>query len=363
MGSIFSRFKDALLELVEAKGTSNLKFPHKKLRGVLNNYTRGDFIVVGGRKTSGKSSFILNNYVISPLVQKISAKKNNTPFDVKIIYISTRKNIKTTIERMVVNFNANKNSGTKIGVPTLYGFEGSHAKASVELSKSIVSTTLTTLDGLVDKGLLTVSCTSKTLNEIEVIIRSSMEEYGSYDVESRTFTYEKKYEDMIPIITIDDSTGINTDVGERSVRTENGHQIGSRLRELAKIYNVVLVLAVPSYTGFFKRRRGKLKGVEETHSSTLDEVAPYHIYADRVIIMHNPMETEDSVMLGYETAEFINNRTGVNYLRTAFVAANYMGPSGIYLGLFVYPENGYMVELPSSDADEELDAFKDIVNS
>jgi hypothetical protein len=52
----------------------------------------------------------------------------------------------------------------------------------------------------------------------------------------------------------------------------------------------------------------------------------YHIYADRVVILHNPIETGDKHMLGYETGDFVNPRTGICYLRTAFIAANYMGP-------------------------------------
>jgi hypothetical protein len=40
--------------------------------------------------------------------------------------------------------------------------------------------------------------------------------------------------------------------------------------------------------------------------------------------MHNPIETGDKHMLGYETGDFVNPR-GICYLRTAFIAANYMG--------------------------------------
>ena len=54
--NIFKKFRDPLLELAEKKQNYNLRYPMKKLGDALNNYTRGDFIVVGGRKTSGKSS-------------------------------------------------------------------------------------------------------------------------------------------------------------------------------------------------------------------------------------------------------------------------------------------------------------------
>jgi hypothetical protein len=52
--------------------------------------------------------FILHNYVISPLIQKNKCEETRNPFDVKVIYLNTRKNVKSTIERMIVNYNSQK---------------------------------------------------------------------------------------------------------------------------------------------------------------------------------------------------------------------------------------------------------------
>jgi hypothetical protein len=41
-------------------------------------------------------------------------QRNKGPLDVKVIYLNTRKNVKSTIERMIVNYNSQKNFGTKI---------------------------------------------------------------------------------------------------------------------------------------------------------------------------------------------------------------------------------------------------------
>jgi hypothetical protein len=78
MASIFSKFKDPILDFIEDKEKNNLRFPLRKTGNIFNNYTRGDFIIVGGRKTSGKA-LLFYNYVISPLIQKINAKKQGTP--------------------------------------------------------------------------------------------------------------------------------------------------------------------------------------------------------------------------------------------------------------------------------------------
>jgi hypothetical protein len=82
------------------------------------------------------------------------------------------------------------------------------------------------------------------------------------------------------------------------------------IKDLAKVYNMIIVLAVPSSNTYIKATG---------HMSSLEEVAPYHIYADRVVILHNPIETGDKHMLGYETGDFVNPRTGICYLRTAFM--------------------------------------------
>lgn len=352
--NIFKRFKDPLLEFAEKKQNYNLRFPLKKTGNVLNNYTRGDFIVVGGRKTSGKSSFILNNYVISPIIQKLAAKKNGAPFDLKVVYINTRKNAKATIERMIVNYISQKNGGNKVGVPSLYGYEGTHAKMSSTQSKTLISSAMNIFDAFTEKGILNTITARKSLYEVDSIIRDSMAEYGEYDEEEDIFTYDEEHENMIPIIAIDDITGIFGDSGAGNLKNDNAHLLASKLKHLAKTYNVLIVLAVPS-SQVYIRATG--------HRSSLEEVAPYGIYADRVLIMHNPMETYENQMMGYETNDYTNQKTGVNYLRMIFVASNYMGPSGIYFGCFLFPENGFMFELPPAENIEELEVFTDRVQN
>jgi hypothetical protein len=59
----------------------------------------------------------------------------------------------------------------------------------------------------------------------------------------------------------------------------NSHQLA--IKDLAKVYNMIIVLAVPSSNTYIKATG---------HMSSLEEVAPYHIYADRVVILHNPKQ-------------------------------------------------------------------------
>jgi predicted metal-dependent TIM-barrel fold hydrolase len=180
-----------------------------------------------------------------------------------------------------------------------------------------------------------------------------MDEYGSLDDATGEFIYDDKYKNLIPIVAIDDITGIHAEVGSSNIRNDNSHLLASKLKEIAKTYNILLILAVPSASTYVKTNY---------HASSLEEVAPYGMYADRIVILHNPAETEEKNMLGYEVKNFINSRTGICYLRTATIVANYMGPSNISYGYLIYPENGYIKELPASDNVDELDDYIGEIN-
>jgi len=351
-GSIFSKYKDSLLDFVDKDNKYNLRFPLARTGSTFNNYLRGDFIVVGGRKTSGKGSFVLNNYVISPIVQKISAKKNDKPFDLKLVYINSKRSLKTVMERMIVNFYSYNKGGSKMGVPSLYGYEGNHVKVKASGAKSVINDAMNKFNAFVEKGYLNVMSSRRTIFEIEAIIRNSMEEYGELDEENDVFTYHEKHLELQTIISIDDAAGIASENGGSSLKTDAGHAIAKKLRQLAKTYNILIVLTVPS-SYMYTKAAG--------HRSSVEEIYPYNIYADRVIILHNPSETDEAVMYGYHTSDFTNQKTGICYIRMAFIAANYMGASGISIPYFIYPENGYFMELPGIDDDDELDVYQKLI--
>lgn len=351
--SIFSKYKDSMLDFIEDDNKYTLRYPLTKTGNLLNNYNKGDFIAVGGRKTSGKSSFILNNYVISPLIQHLEAKKAGNDVDLKIIYINTRRTIKSTMEKMVVNYVSQRNGGNKIGLPSLYRYEGNHIRLSLDKSKAIMGSTMNTFDKLVENGTLNVEGGNKTLYQLDDFISRSLEEYGEFDEELGEFVYNDTHKDLMTIVAIDDVTGILSENGGSNFKNDNAHQLAIRLKAIAKTYNILLVLAVPS-TQVFSRSKG--------HRSTTEEIVPYNLYVDRALILHNPLETEEKSMLGYEVASFINTTTGSCYLRTLFVASNYLGPSGIYLGYFFYPENGVFKELPGAEDEDELFDFYDLAS-
>jgi hypothetical protein len=91
---------------------------------------------------------------------------------------------------MIVNYNSQKQR-YKIGVPSLYGFEGNHIKLSTTKAE-VITSTMSTFDQLSDKaGAISAR---KSLYEIDNLIRSSMEEYGDLDEETGEFTYKEEHQ-------------------------------------------------------------------------------------------------------------------------------------------------------------------------
>jgi hypothetical protein len=76
-------------------------------------------------------------------------RRNKEPLDVSYL-LNTRKNVKSTIERMIVNYNPKKTTVQK-SVPSLYGFEGNHIKLSTTKAKEMITSTMSTFDQLSDK--------------------------------------------------------------------------------------------------------------------------------------------------------------------------------------------------------------------
>lgn len=359
MATIFSKYKDSLLSTIENKVRSALRYPLAKTGNIFNGYTRGDFIVVGGRKTSGKGSFIMNNYVISPLIQRRKAGQKHSkedgpkPFDMKVIYINTKGSLRATMHRLVVNYSSFESGGNKIGVPTILGLDGNHVKMSMPKAKQLASNMMNLFDAYIEGGHLNVIGSNRTVYEIEVMVREILMEYGHFDEDENEFVYKKKYKDLIPIIAIDDVSGIIGESGSSNLKNENSHLIAKKLKEIAKSYNALVVLGVPSTVSGYAS--------SAQHLSTVSEIDPYITYADRAIILHNPLETNEKVVYGYDVQDFVNPSTGTCYLRTAYVAANYMGASGMYIPYFLYPENGFIMELPPYDNIEEMDVFIDLI--
>jgi hypothetical protein len=362
MASIFSRYKDVLIDLAATEHKKDLQFPLTKVGEVINGYTRGDFIIVGGKKTSGKGSFVLNNYVTYPLLKRATSKAENKKIDIKVIHINTRKSAKTTLEKLIVNYAVNKNGLCKLGVPSLYGLSGKQEKISRPLAKSIIASTTSVFEQFSEKGILSVITGRKSIYEISMLIKQSLAEYGEYNEELEEFVYKPEHADMIPIVSIDDITGITLEAvsGEDiGIRNSAAAQVALELKNLAKTYNILLVLVVPS---------GPVYGNSNNYSSVLEEVSPYHSFCDRVLLLKNPGESEKyKHVLGYDSTKFVSRVNGACYFRSLYVASNYMGASGVYLPLFMYPENGTFMELPppveDMDYDEDMLVYYDLVQS
>jgi hypothetical protein len=86
----------------------------------------------------------------------------------------------------------------------------------------------------------------------------------------RRVYYKEEHSKLIPIIAIDDVTGIFTDTGSNNIKNENSHQLAIKLKDLAKVYNMIII-----GSAFFKYLYQSYWAHELLRGSS------HHIYADR----------------------------------------------------------------------------------
>jgi hypothetical protein len=96
---------------------------------------------------------------------------------------------------MIVNYNSQKNNGTK-RCSIIVRIRRKSYKAIHYEGEGDDNSTMSTFDQLSDKGILSAISARKSLYEIDNLIRSSMEEYGDLDEETGEFTYKEEHPNL-----------------------------------------------------------------------------------------------------------------------------------------------------------------------
>jgi len=356
MGMI-SKIKDKLLDKIDLGNSGIFKFPLVKTGKLLNDYVRGEFVVISGRKTSGKRSFIFKNYVLHPIMEKLTYKQD---LDVRVFYFSTKKTADEIVEKIATSYIAQKTATkkgdkayNKLSVSSFYNYSGADIKLDATSAKTNIVNAFKVIDAFVEKNYLKVIGGTKSIFEIKNIIKSIFGSYGFFDEDFDEFTYKEEFTEMIPIIIIDDASMVLGEDGRNCIKNDNSARLGIALKDLAKTLNAIVVLNVPSGNTYVSQK-------ESFYINKIEEIGPYSNLADKILFMHNPKETGDRYSFDYEMADFTNLNNGVCYFRHMTIAANTLGPSGITIPYFLFPQSGNIFELPGIDSDK-LNEYKELV--
>lgn len=355
---IINRIKDKILDKIENVENLDIQMELPKTNKILNGYIRGEFIVVSGRKTSGKSSFILKNYVMDLMQQKQIYK---TDLGMKIMYFNTKKTYMSTIERMAAYYIASKSTSDlnkKISIASFYKYLGQSRNFPKSFIKTKMLNFIKYLSVYVEKDYIDVITGSYSIDEIVTIIKDSFSNYGLFNETDTKFEYKDDDSSFIPVIVIDDATMITGENGANCIRNENASRLAMELKKLARALKAIVVLNVPS-TSMYKSFGKK----DKMYINSVDEVNPYTSYADKIIFMHNPAETEDFHPIGYSLENFVNTTEGICYFRYLNVAANSLGASGVIIPYFFYPQSGFIEELPEAIDESKLQKYYNTINN
>jgi len=348
----FNIIRDQILSDIEAGKEQQFSYPLKRIGSILGAYPKKEFLGIGGRKTAGKGYFMLNNYVIAPILQELRASKIDETLGLNLIYVNNKKTYRSTIERMVVNFTSNINKGSKIGIPSLYEpMTRINRRYPKEKSKQLILEAVSRFSKLEDDKKIHLLSNRHSVESLRDTIYSIMEETGSFNGDYTEFTYSKKKGIRNTIIVIDDASGITGSEGKAALRNADAVELAMALKEISRMFDCLVVLGIPSANDFYK---------DTMYKGYVSALSPYGIYTDRLAIMHNPLETSDVTPMGYTLDDFINPKTGISYFRFMNILANHSGPSNVAIPLFMFPENGYFIELPSVES-PKIDTFYGVV--
>jgi hypothetical protein len=337
----FNTVRDTIISDIDEGVKQPFTYPLKKIGGLLGGYPRKEFIAIGGRRTSGKSYFLLNNYVIAPILQEIKALQIKETLGLNLIYVSNKRTLRTTLERMIVNISSNFKKGNKVGIPSIYNTPNNkNKKISRDKAKSAIISGTSALTTLENKKKLHLLSNKFTVDSLKDTISDIMGEFGLFNGDHSDFTFNDKYSDLTNIIVIDDASGIFGSDGTPALKNTSAIELGIMLKHISRVFNALVVLGVPSSIEYYR---------DSFYKGYINVMRPYDTYTDRLLLLHNPLETYDMTPLNYDLKEFMNPSTGINYFRFVNVLANHSGPSNVQVALFMYPENGYFRELPGPD--------------
>ena len=129
-----------------------------KLQGFIDGVRKSNMLLIGGKSGSGKTSFVLNNYVYHPL--KRCVEEGSRDLDIIIFCLELTKEL--TLSKLVTSYLFDK-FGTEMSMKEMLSFNGPMSKASMEMLDTAwpfiekLEERITFIDGKLDSNTLVES--------------------------------------------------------------------------------------------------------------------------------------------------------------------------------------------------------------
>lgn len=296
------------------------------LNTAIGNILPGQYTVVSGQPSSGRTSFVDTNYVLGTLLQWY-VQENRQPL--KVLYFSLKDStikklqmLLCTYLKMVFNY--------RVDIPTLNSqpgrvgeiAESPHILAAIDTAQEF-------FDYIIDNGVLEIISDRTKPTEIYNIVSekiSKMEE-------------EDPGLDPLVLVVVDSTDRLT--IESDTFRSISGLDLDEKMNSYAvdlskKLYaHVVLVTPTVQSSSRFPKE----------NEPTFRQLGLFGTNCDRGIIMYNPIGDGN---LNYLIAREMNmdffKFNGLNLLRIAYVAKNTDGIEAVDYRLLFMPGTGFMIE-------------------
>ena len=321
-----------------------------KLNNVIGNIQQKQVHIVSGLPSSGVTSFIDQNYVISVLLQWYNTEPDKRQ-NLKIFYYTMKDDELKKLQLLLCNYIKLVNN-LKTDLPTLNNQAGKsyNLKGDANLQNAIEDAS-DFFDEVLDNEILVIKDSQYKPTDIYndmVDYMSTIGSTGSSDI----FEYDKEHEDQITLVVLDsvdyflpDNEGFGMITGSALDEKFQRH-----VRSLRKVYKISFVLAVPSVTGYVRSPKDT-----EPHYRHLGS---YGSLADKGICVYNPINEKNTRFYNGDEDLYTSPRGSV-LMRTWHVVRNTEGIESVFDRMLFLPGTSYMVEHPYTDKVEDFDDVLD----
>jgi hypothetical protein len=327
------------------------KFPlMPKLNNIIGNIQQKQIHVISGSPSSGITSFIDQNYVMSVLLQWYNTEPDKRQH-LKIFYYSMKDDELKKLQLLLCNY-LKLVDNLKTDVPTLNNQAGKLFNLSEDpILQTAIENASAFFDAIIDQEVLVIKDGQYKPTDIYNDLTNYMDTIGKRSAKDG-YTYAEEFEDQITLVIVDSVDHFLPDNEGFGIITGNAldDKFQRHVRNLKQIYKISFVVAVPSNVGFIRSPKDT-----EPHYRHLGSYGPL---ADKGICLYNPISEKNNKFYDGDEDMYISPRGSV-LMRTWHVVRNTEGIESINDRMLFLPGTSYMIEHPYK---EKLNHFDDVLD-
>lgn len=340
--SLFDRYIiDSVRDGLE-NPNKGIPIPLEKLSKFTNYIERGQYLVIGGKPTSGKTSMMDFIYMINVYKwwRSLGYDEDGNPIDnpnrppLKMFYFNMRTSAKIKWQKWLCLY-IKLEYGNVIDIPTLTGQVGK----LYDLDEDMIQKIQSAKDFFEDfeNDVMTMINGPKQPSSIYNRVHDYMHEIGHLDKHGE-YILDSEYTGALTFVYVDNTNFLlpETD-GFQNMNAEGlKRKINEQALTLSRLYKVNVNIVAPSKSSYST----KVKDGEPSYK----ELGVFADACDLGIVTYNPYNENNNKYIGYPVEETVIR--GKQRLRTVTVVRNQDGLENVTVGLWFLGECGYFAEAP-----------------